>query len=405
MQPLTISKKARLDIVFFLIILSNIINMIYPKGSGFENQEGIEYQISKYTYGLAILMMLPSLIYRKKYYFMYMKYMAIYIFMHFIIATLFSYDFDLGSYLKTFMICLSFIFFEDVFRGCKINKYLLYGFVFSIFIKIAYLTFIQNRIEIAIENEGKIAGGQGITVSIIYLLPLIFYLFKGKMSSILFLIGLIFVVISLRRTAMLAYLVCLPFVYKRLSATISIKAFLGAIIILAIIVIYVITNYWYIIELRFNDAFEASNAGYYGSGRTGWWTILLSNFLNSPLFWIQGFGLGQVVKHMTEAGFPHASAHCEYIEIGYSFGLIGLFFWYGTVYKIYKLTKFVNIKDYKSIIYMGVFSYLISGLFSGAAHEPNFVSLAVFAALLLKEKGVKELQAIHCKKHSKLNMK
>ena len=176
-------KALRFNSVLILIIIANILNMLYPKGMGYEVQTGIEYQLSKYAYGLCILIMLPSLLSTKKFYFNKMRYMAFMIIIYILFGYGFHMSFEMGDYLKTLMICLSFLFFEDIFEKRAYNKQLIYVYVLSIFVNITYLTLTQNRLETAVENEGHVGGGQGIATSMVFLVPFMFYLFKGKLSA------------------------------------------------------------------------------------------------------------------------------------------------------------------------------------------------------------------------------
>ncbi len=383
----------RLNSVLVLFTIANILNMIFPKGMGFEEQEGFEYELSKYTYGLCIVLMMPSLISSKRYYFKYMRYMSFYIILQMLIGFQFHYEFDLGYVLKALMICLSFVFFEDTLSKNVMKSGLLYAFLFSTFVNISYLVLVQNRLESAVVSaeEGHVGGGQVIANSIVHLLPLIFLLLRGKLVSYLYVFGFIVVLVSLRRTAILAYLLCLPFVYKQLKRNLSKRTIIISVIAIAFLIWYVVTNYWYIIEMRFSDMFEASNNGYYGSGRTGWWMALVENFYSSPFNWLQGFGLGQVTLEMAKAGFPFVHAHNDYIEIGYTYGLIGLFLWFGTFWKMIRLYKR---RSDGGIILMASLSYLFIAFFSSSIYNTHLVCVAIFMGLVLNnQKGnVKKLR-------------
>lgn len=384
-----LSPKIQLNIVLVLFIMANLINMIFPKGMGYGEQAGFAYQLSKFVYGLSIILMMPSLLSSKRYYFETMRYMAFYVIIHIIFAVVLDFKFDMGSILKTLMICISFVFFEEKLAVVKLNKYLLIAFMLSVLINVSYLVLTQNRLGSAIENDGRIGGGQGIANSLIYLLPLLFMKFEGKWASYLYVFGFIVVLVSLRRTSILAYLFCIPFVYRHLKRNISKKYIVVAVAILSVIVWYIVTRYWYVIEMRFSDTFEASDSGYYGSGRTGWWMVLVHNLFQSPQHWLQGFGLGQVAQHMAKAGFPFGSAHNDYLEVGYTYGIIGLILWYGTMWKLYALSNKKEHVQHARIIRMAVLSYLLIAFFSGATHNVLFVCIAVFAGLVLNNRDWK----------------
>jgi O-antigen ligase len=78
--------------------------------------------------------------------------------------------------------------------------------------------------------------------------------------------------------------------------------------------------------------------------------ILISNFIDSPQHWLQGFGLGQVVHDMTKAGFPHSSAHNDYLEIGYTYGFLGMFLWFGSMVDMLLLSKSNYLKNKSPLI-------------------------------------------------------
>ena len=376
-------KAVRLHLVLFLIIISNIVNMMFPKSMGFEIQRGFEYQLSKYTYGLCILLMFPSLFTGKKYYFNKMNGMTWLILVYIVFGFALSMEFEIGNYLKTMMICLSFVFFEDVLKSDKINRYMLYCYILSVFLNVVYLIFLQNRLDAAIENEGHVRGGQGIANSIIYLLPLVFYKLNGKVSSLLFIVGAIAVFVSMRRSAILALLICVPFVYSYLKQNVSKYTALFLFVILVIGGYYIYNHYYYILVDRFTDMFEASDSGYYGSSRTGWWKALIALFIDNPMHWLQGFGLGKVTQFMGEAGFPFETAHNDYIEIGFTYGIIGLILWFGTIFSIYRLSKMHYNNFDSSLLKMCVLSYLFIAIVSGASYQPHFMSVALFANLVL----------------------
>lgn len=401
----------RLNIVLLLIILSNIINMIFPKGMGFEEQSGWVYDITKYTYGLTLFFMLPSAFTTKHYYFSKMRWMAFLILLYMSVGHSMGYIFDtyyeMGTYIKMLIICLSFIFFEETLRTTRyINKNILYAYVLSIFINIVYLTLTQNRLILAMENEGEATGGQSLANALIFLLPLIALLFKGKIRVILMIIGLLAVIASLRRTAILAYLICLPFLYRYMKLSIQKKYVYIMLICVALIAYYVYTHYWSIIEYRFADMMEANDDGTYGSGRTGWWTVLINNYIYSPFHYLLGFGLGSVAYDMAVAGYPYGHAHNGYIEILYTFGLIGFYFWFGTFFDLFKLSKMKTLAHDKSLIMMCVFAYLFVSLVSGTTFLPHFMCVGLFSALMLRKKYKNDIYILKkkCRKKSPIHL-
>lgn len=373
----------RLNLVLLLLIAVNIVNTIYPKGMGFNEEDyvGFGYQLSKYINAATIALMLPSL-FKRVNVFNSMRCMVIMIIVYMMISYGFGITYNFSATARSLLICLSFVFFEETLRRCNVNKVLLYSYIITLVFNIAYLVITQDRLGVAIENEGETRGGQGIANSLIYLFPLIFLLFKDKLSTYLFLFCGIIIFISLRRTAILAYLFCIPFVYKQISSNISKKHVFIFLILFFSITYYIVNNYWFIIEDRFSDMLEANDSGYYGSGRTGWWVILIEKFVESPQNWLFGFGLGSVSKTMQHAGFPYGSAHNDYLEIIFTFGIVGGILWFTNVWKAFCLFRKTPEKSNKPLLLMYIFTYLLSALASGAFHIISFVGVALFLNLV-----------------------
>lgn len=377
----------RLNSVLILFFIANILNTVFPKNMGAEGQQEFVYQLSKYVYGFGLILMLPSLMSTRRYYFRYMQYMVFYIILHMISAVLMDFEFDFARYLKMILVCSSFVFFEEMLSKTKMNKYLLIAFMLSVYINVTYLVLTANHMEAAYE-AGDSGGGQSIANAIIYLLPLLFLKFEGKWASYLYVCGFFVVLISLRRTAILAYLFCAPFVYSQLKRNVSKRFIAVVVVVFGFLAWYVMTNYWTVIEMRWNATITPSDAGYYGSGRTGWWEVLVAKFLDNPQNWLFGFGLGSVAKTMADAGFPFGHAHNDYIEVGYTFGVVGMILWFGTIWKLYKLSKEKRFVRYAMIIRMGALSYFLVAVFSGVTSNVQFICIAIFAAIIVSKRNI-----------------
>ena len=389
-----IPSSARLNIILLLLIAVNIVNTIFPKGMGYnaEDYVGFGYQLSKYINAATIIVMLPSLFKRIKV-FTNMRYMVIMIIVYMMIAYGWGISYNFSAIARTLLVCLSFIFFEEVLPKSKLSNLLLYGYIITFIINVAYLVITQDRLGNAIDNEGIAHGGQSLSGGIIFLIPLMFFVFKEKVSVYLYLFLGIVIFISLRRTSILAFLLCLPFIYKRISGQISRRSIIIFILTLSIIMYYIVQNYWYVIEYRFSDMFEANDSGYYGSGRTGWLGVLLENFLDNPQNWLFGFGLGSVSKTMADAGFPFGSAHNDYFEVIYTFGIVGGYLWFCSLWKSYQLAKNTNERKHKALIYMYIVTYTFYAMVSGAFHLIQYVSIALFMNLILANQKGKGQQA------------
>jgi len=374
----------RLNVVLLLLITVNIINTLFPKGMGYnaEDYVGFGYQLSKYINAATIIVMLPSLFQRIKV-FTNMRYMVIMIVIYILIAYGWGISYNFSAASRALMVCLSFIFFEETIEKYKLNPFLLYGYLLTFMANIAYLVITQDRLGMAMENEGHIGGGQGIVKGMIFIIPLLFLVLKDKISAYLFVFCGIVIFVSMRRTAILAYLLCIPFVAKRISNQISKKAVFIFLILLAAITFYIVKNYGFVIEDRFSDMLEANDSGYYGSGRTGWWEVLVVKFLENPQNWFFGFGLGSVSKTMADAGFPFGGAHNDYIEIIFTYGLIGGFLWFSSYWKVIKISRLPAYENTRTLIRMGAFSYLFYALASGGFQTIELICLSLFFNLSL----------------------
>lgn len=386
-----IPSSARLNIILLLLIAVNIVNTIYPKGMGYnaEDYVGFGYQLSKYINAATIIVMLPSLFKPIKV-FTNMRYMVITIIAYILIASGWGISYNFSAIARSLLVCLSFLFFEETLRHNKINKILLYAYIFSFIFNIAFLVITQDRLGTAVARDGDTHGGQGIAKGLLFILPLLFLVMKDKISAYLYVFCGIVIFISLRRTAILAYFLCLPFIYKRISGQISRKAVIVFILLLAIVIYYIVNNYWFVIEDRFSDMFEASDSGYYGSGRTGWWEILINKYLGNPLHWLFGFGLGSVAKTMEVAGFPWGGAHNDYIEIIFTYGLWGGFLWFSNFGIIFKKSRLTQYKNYKSLLHLAIFPYLFIAFASGGFQTIELICLSLFFNLALNHYNVHE---------------
>lgn len=374
----------RLNIVFCLLVLINIVGVFINKDNWANEGEeigGWQNSVSKILYAIVILLMLPSVLKSTKNYsgakcfsFLIMLYVA------FAIAV--DDPFDFGSVSKFLLLCISFVFFERELSRSVINKLLLYFFIISSLLFTSARIFSANIFLTAID-DGVFGTGQSASLAVIYLLPLVFYSLNKKLSTYIYMFGFILVMISLRRTAILAYLLCVPFVFTTIKNNLS-KTFIFIVLTaVGVAGFYFISEYWWVIEARFLDMFEPDRDGRYGSGRTGWFAALLQTYFENPLYWLQGFGVGSVREAMTKMGSPFGHAHNDYIEIIFTYGLIGIFLWYSNFLSFLNKVKssFLS-KDDKRLSYMCILSVLIIAMATNEIDDPTFISVPIFMSLI-----------------------
>lgn len=372
----------RLDAALILLILINIVNMLFPKGQGIELQNRWEDKIAYVLYAGVIILMVPSLFSRIKH-FTCMNYMSFVILLYIMFAYAFGDRYNQNLVIRTFMVACSFVFFEDQLKSHKINLLLCKIYALSLFFQYSQLIISENRLMTSLYTI-HVEGGQSLANSLVLIVPLIFYLFKGKIATTLYLIGLVVVFISLRRSAIIAYFLVIPFIYKQLTISVSKIQAIFAVIVLAVMAYYIISKYWTVLEMRFLNLYVANSYGEYGSGRTGWLSILLNKYLSSPKYWLQGFGLGAVSKYMSTHGYPFGHAHNGYVEILFTYGLIGFCLWFYTFVKIFVIANMYKIKkSTRLILYLSSFTYLLISLMSGTTYLPSVLTVSLCVNMIL----------------------
>ena len=152
---------------------------------------------------------------------------------------------------------------------------------------------------------------------------------------------------------------------------------------LSLIVYYIISKYWMILEMRFLNLYEANSNGDYGSGRSGWLSILLEKYSSSPEHWLQGFGLGSVAKFMSSHGYPYGHAHNGYVEILFTYGLLGFCLWFYTFVKISTIArKYVTKKTNRLLLYLCSFLYLLVSSMSGTTYLPSVLAISLCVSMV-----------------------
>lgn len=386
---ISINKKLIANFVFVLLVFNNIWSIFYSKDiwAGYDAaiQSGWQYQLSKIIYGVIILLMIPVVIkYRR--YFDNLVIMAAFIMLHVIYAYVLGAKMEIGEVSKFFMICLAFPFFSIVLRSPfdrTLLKVLIIVFTFNIIFSILRANTLTTSMKADFYGTG-----QATAINIIYLLPVVFYVFKDKIASYFYLLGFLLVIMSLRRTAIIAYLICLPFIYSRIKSNISFKTLLAIVVIMCVLAFYVVTNYWQAIEIRFVDMFEADSNGNYGSGRSDWYALLFNTYLKNPLYWLQGAGPQQVGILLDKAGYLFHNAHSDILELLIGYGMIGLLLWLYTFCQIFILSRKRTTSENRKLIYMSISSYLFISAFSGSIFNPNFIILPISYGLFLNKKKI-----------------
>lgn len=385
-----LKKKQIVNFIFVLLIFNSIWSIFYTKdawaGYNVELQNGWQYQLSKIIYAGVILLMTPVLFNHKRY-FENTKLLSCVIVLHVLLALFLGQTVELGEVSKLFLLCLSFPFFAYALNS-KFDNTLLKILIIAIALNIVSSILQANTLLSSIRDD-SFRTGQGSAVTIIYLFPIFFYVFKDKLSSYFYIIGAVLVFISLRRTAIIAYFLCLPFIFARIKKNVSLIVFISSLVIFVTLVLYIVSNYWNVLQMRFGDMFVADVNGSYGSGRSDWFALLFDNYVKRPEYWVQGAGPNVVGDILHKAGYPFRVAHSDILELLLGYGLLGLSLWFYTFYKIIVVTRkrWVS-SDNRKLVYMSVVSYLFISTVSGCVFNPNFIVIPIFYGLIINKKRI-----------------
>lgn len=224
---------------------------------------------------------------------------------------------------------------------------------------------------------------------LLYFLPMLFLFIKEKHRNYVFLIALLVVLLSSKRAGILA--IGLGFLsYRYAMGRVSSKK--GFIRTLLLIVIF----YFILIRMntimggrifdRFGSALDDS-----GSGRIDVWIQTWSLIKGSDLYhWFFGHGFNSLVREMS----MDFSAHNDFLEIFFDFGLLGLVLfvaflvsWFVAVGKKIKLRS-----KHAPIVMMALFIFITNCFFSHIViYTLNFNLFALFFGAVL---GMEKREAL-----------
>ena len=377
-----------LNFVICLLILINIVGLFVVKDAWVqESPTGWTAQISKILYGVIILIMIPSILYKCKE-LLYMKFMVYLCLVHIIYAIFFK-NINFGETSKQFLLFLSFLFFHQNFKNNNVNYKLL-----SIYILTQSISIIKSIIEADIFSSAIETGyaktGQATSLILVLLLPFVCYLWKPKQVLAYVIVSFLFVLLSMRRTSILTFLICIPFIYKYVKDSLSRKFIYLIILFFALGIYYIIDNYWFIIELRFSDIFTPDRHGNLGSGISDWYVALFHDYLNNSnlleLFF--GKGLGEVGVFLNKLGYEFTHAHNDYLEVVYTYGLLGLLGYYISI--IYLVVSGIRKNPrYKTLIIMSLIMVLFIGAVSEIVQSPTTLTISLFLCMAKFNRGHK----------------
>lgn len=373
-------------IVLLILICINIVGLFVVKDSWVEgNSQGWEEQVSKVLYGAVLVIMLPSLLlhFDKL---SSIKWIILLWFVYYFCAYLNGFkNYDLGFNLKYLLFFVSLPYFSVKFNKTPIVQKLINVLIFSVSINILHSVLMADVLS-SIVRTGDARTGQATSIGVIFLIPLVFHMWKAKYASYFYLFALTVCFISMRRTSILVCLFCFPFIYKYIRSSLSTKQLIYIMCGLLLLSTFAIFKYKDAIMLRFSDMFTANEDGQYGSGRTGWYKILIYDYIgcNDLLVYLFGFGHSHVAAQISKMGYSFNHAHNDYIEILCTYGLVGINSLYYFIISRIRKVAFLEGNN-KKLVYMALAQLLLIGAVSGIILNPVVIMFSIYLGIIINE--------------------
>lgn len=273
------------------------------------------------------------------------------------------------------------IFFYNYLLKYGANKFFFKCYIFTFLI-----TVTKQIFETALFESEKLNGGDTAAMPLLFIIPMSLLIYQNQLKSVIILFCSIMIVISLRRTAILTLLICLPFFYNYISSELK-KSQLFLLVIISSVLLW---NLWEIfgdlVLIRFNELFDGGEDGSYGSGRSSFYLIVWDNWLTGDQSILLGNGLTSV-RHlfMKKASIDLDHAHNDLLEILYTFGIVGLIIWLAFVKAFWSLRKRIALVSplNVNIFYLVFVSFMIISISSGCILRISTVSMSICISLLM----------------------
>lgn len=204
----------------------------------------------------------------------------------------------------------------------------------------------------------------------IAILPICLFVAQGKSQKWYVVIAVCLVVLSMKRTGLLALLFGLAFQYLYKDNRIGNKVKSVFVLCLSSALVY------FLLLLAFPDTVNAfverfSEIGEDGgSGRFDMFPVIWDAFKQAPVEnKLLGHGYNMVIDKLP---FGY-SAHNEYLEILFDFGILGAMIYLSVLFSIIRLSMKVKHRRFQSVIFMSLLICLIMGLGTHLTLFPTFI--------------------------------
>jgi hypothetical protein len=379
--------------VFLLLIASNIFNILLDRGSTAAGEEegGSRIIIHILNVGVAFGMMYCYLGQRipKIFYWVILLIISMLVYMigYFYFGQRMEYTYT--HYFKLFINFLGFPFFYFAYKRLKEQELETYLKAYIITLIAASASKILSSKLFLSDNLGA---GDTASIALVFLIPLVFSVFKRRAALILYIIIFILTVVSLRRTCIIAFFVSVPYLLPYLKGGLSFSQRLIILVLICLAGFFAIANFGDLMITRFSEIGEDDGRGV-GSGRSIFYLVLLEGYLNDPSKYIFGHGINSVWHYYDINGFyylPHA--HNDFLELLFTFGVWGIFLWCGFLFALYKKRNVKTLsKPEKQLFFLSLVLYFIVALASGTLLRIEMLPIVMSISFLLaKEKKIND---------------
>ncbi|MFD0794953.1 O-antigen ligase family protein [Mucilaginibacter litoreus] len=286
-----------------------------------------------------------------------------------------------SQYIRTIEWLSVLIYFYESLLRYSLNLFLMRWYIITYIISV-----LKQLLEASFFDREKLGGGDTASFPLLFLIPLILMCFYERWKSVAIGFACILIMISLRRTTIIGLALCLPFIFSYLKTKLKSYEVIGSIIVIIIAVGFAWSKFGDSLVTRFDEMFQGRDDGSYGSGRSDFYTLVWETWIKGNLSLLFGNGVFGVRKLLL-AKFSIIHAHNDYLEIAYTFGLLGLTIWFGFIVSIWR-TKAL-IKKYSptnlNIFYINFISFIIITLASGCLLRVTTIPFSMVVAILLYE--------------------
>lgn len=288
-----------------------------------------------------------------------------------------------ASYIRFLLWTTSLIFFYEMMLKYGINNKLMCVYIITFVAGVA-----KKLFETPVTQLDNLGAGDTAALPLLFIIPIILVCFNDKTKMIILSVVAVLILISLRRTVILGFVICFPFIYKYISAKLRTHHLL---LLTAAFGLAIYFAWGYIGEalwFRFENLLVGDGGGAkdsYGSGRSEFYMIVLNGWFNSDLpSIIYGHGLIDIA-HLLSRTYGITHAHNDLLEIGYTFGLLGVALWFTFMSRLWGLRNEIRryIPDNTNLFYVAFISYLIIAMASGCILRITTMPLAFSIAILV----------------------